>query len=121
MDREVQQVMKSLTSSLQFEGVLGPPNRTGSFSLKIINAIRRAWSDTQGDSKNEPLVALEQKIAEELGVSLSENDISFHIRQLTDLLKLRSVFWAAYMMVIPDSSDYMRYRDSRVEISLPMI
>ncbi|KAF7530456.1 hypothetical protein G7054_g9568 [Neopestalotiopsis clavispora] len=121
LDREIQQVMKYLSTDLQFEGVLVSIRKAGSFSLKIFNAIRSAWSDTQEDSKQEPLVALERMIALELGVTLSEDDISFYIRQLTDLLKLRGVFFAAYMMAIPDSSDLMRYCESGAEISLPMI
>ncbi|KAF3025908.1 hypothetical protein E8E14_014887 [Neopestalotiopsis sp. 37M] len=127
LDREIQQVMKYLGSDLQSKGVLlpeeilFPPNKLGNLTSKIINAIRSAWSDTQEDSKQEPLVALERMVALELGVSLSEGDVSFYVRQLTDLLKLRCVFFAAYMMVIPDSSDFMRYYHSGLDIRLPMI
>lgn len=131
LDREIQHVMQSLSTAVKFKGPLLPSynsfdptedDRAQAFSSKIINAVDLAWSDADDLSAHEPLIALERKIAIELGVYLCHDDTSSYISQLADLLRLRCVFYAAYLMAIPDSSEYMRYiNDPNSHITLPMI
>ncbi|ETS79672.1 hypothetical protein PFICI_09525 [Pestalotiopsis fici W106-1] len=123
LDCEIRQLIKSLRSIVRIEGeiLLEPPRELEITSERIAQAVRRAWADMDEDSIQDPLVALDRKIAGELGVSLSEDDTSSYIRQLADLLKLRCVFFAAYLMAIPDSSEFLRYHQSGADIRLPMI
>lgn len=131
LDREIQRVMQSLSLVMKFQGPLLPKHnrddpteddRAQALSTKIINAVNLAWSDANNLLAHEPLIALERKIAIELAVPFCHDDTSSYISQLADLLRLRCVFYAAYLMAIPDSSDYMRYsNDPNNHITLPMI
>lgn len=133
LDCEIQRVMQSLSTAVKFQGPLLPrynrydtteDDRAQAFSPKIINAVDLAWSDMDDLSAHEPLVSLERKIAVELDVPMRQDATNSYISQLADLLRLRCVFHAAYLMAIPDSSEYMRYysgSDPNNHITLPMI
>jgi hypothetical protein len=131
LDAELQRLLRILSSAVHHDGPLlysaptrraderegDNPECSNSFSMRIIRAIWKAWPRSRS-----PLEMLEADIMEEIGVLKDGPDqLRFYVRQLSDLVKLRALFFAAFMMVIPDSSDLLRFQQRRMLVELPMI
>lgn len=84
------------------------------WSFKTTCAVVHCWSDSDTEW---PLQNLESYLVSEYQDELDDKD---RMKKLANLIQLRALFFLAYLMVLPDSSDL--YRASRqAEVVLPMI
>ncbi|KAM0809861.1 hypothetical protein AB5N19_10208 [Seiridium cardinale] len=92
--------------------------------FSIMQAIWAAWAQDGAETLDRvPFSGLERAIAKELDMLDGEaaGEYGKIIAELADLLKPRAIFYCAYMMLGPDSSDVRKAHISKTQVTLPMI
>ncbi|KAI1859191.1 uncharacterized protein JN550_012204 [Neoarthrinium moseri] len=135
IDAELQQILRELRQATQHAGPLLVPGPgafdwagehrldiADAFSVRILKAIWAAWSSRPREYETRPLESLEDALETEFrNNKVDLPDLKSQLRRLADLLRLRALFFAAYMMVIPDSTDFWRFYETKTLVALPMI
>ncbi|KAJ2990522.1 hypothetical protein NUW58_g2908 [Xylaria curta] len=107
----LQRMWKSHASQIPFMGTgssyLSRLLSPGTFIFHIMEAISKSITDGNGDESG-PFQCLDEALFSELvaNTSFTKEDRE-HVSQLADFLGLRVVLYAAYLMIIPDTSDIL--------------
>lgn len=112
---------KEYAPQMKFSNGLRGDESSNTFLSLVIKAISKAVMEAKDNVQ--PLEDLHTAFGELLGDTAGSKNIQEHIGHVADLLRLRIVLFAAYLMIIPDSSDIVEIRHSvgYSGFALPMI